>query len=44
MSIDVYMFAIESSTVLCSPQQRKLHDSKCYYGGLSPLFIQLATR
>ena len=44
MSIDVYNFAIESSTVLRSPQRRRLHDSKCFHCGLSPLFIRLATR
>ena len=30
MSNDVYIFAIGSSTVLCSPQQRRLHDSKIF--------------
>ena len=27
---NVYIFAIGSSTVLCSPQQRRLHDSKFF--------------
>ena len=44
MSNDVYIFAIESPTVLCSTQQRILHDSKCFYCGLSPLFFPSATR
>ena len=44
MSNDVYIFAIESPTVLCSTQQSRPLHPNCFCCGPSPLFFRSATR